>query len=149
MRRLLGANSAFLVQLFVAAAYPIPAQTPGTATAPLREVRVDGQKHLSEAQAVALTGLALGSEVSRSDLQAAADKLSKTGLFDKISYKFETRTGVVVTYHVEESPLILTIFPGLRTPSFPTQFAGNFPTSTALCPRRETPSSKRRKRSKN
>jgi outer membrane protein assembly factor BamA len=110
MRRLLGANSAFLVQVFVAAAYPIPAQTPGTATAPLREVRVDGQKHLSEAQAVALTGLALGSEVSRSDLQAAADKLSKTGLFDKISYKFETRTGVVVTYHVEESPRIPAYF---------------------------------------
>src|SRR6516164_3729176 len=110
MRRLLGGNSPFLVLLFFAAAYPIPAQTPGTATAPLREVRVDGQKHLSEAQAVALTGLALGSEVSRSDLQAGADKLSKSGLFDKVSYKFETRTGVIVTYHVEESPRIPAYF---------------------------------------
>src|SRR6266576_3560540 len=106
----LGANSASLLLLFFGAAGPIPAQTPGPATAPLREVRVEGQKHLSEAQLVALTGLAVGSEVERSDLQAAADKLSKTGLFDKVSYNFETRTGVIVTYHVEESPRIPAYF---------------------------------------
>src|SRR5437867_9345563 len=106
----LGANSASLLLLFFGAAGPIPAQTPGPATAPLREVRVEGQKHLSEAQLVALTGLAVGSEVGRSDLQAAADKLSKTGLFDKVSYNFETRTGVIVTYHVEESPRIPAYF---------------------------------------
>ena len=109
MRRL-GANSASRLLLFFAAASPIPAQTPGTATAPLREVRVDGQKHLSEPQVVAATGLVVGSEVGRSDLQAAADKLSKTGLFDKVSYSFETRTGVIVTYHVEESPRIPVYF---------------------------------------
>ncbi len=110
MRRLLETNSASLLLLFFAAAHPIPAQTPDTATAPLREVRVDGQKHLSEAQTVALTGLVVGSEVARSDLQAAADKLSKTGLFDRVSYNFETRTGVIVTYHVKEAPRIPAYF---------------------------------------
>lgn len=110
MRRLVGANSAFLLLLSIAAAYPIPAQTPGTATAPLREVRVDGQKHLSEAQIVGLTGLIAGSQVGRSDLQVGADNLAKTGLFDKVSYNFETRTGVIVTYHVEESPRIPAYF---------------------------------------
>lgn len=110
MRRLVGANSASLLLLSIAAAYPIPAQTPGTATAPLREVRVDGQKHLSEAQIVGLTGLIAGSQVGRSDLQVVADNLAKTGLFDKVSYNFETRTGVIVTYHVEESPRIPAYF---------------------------------------
>jgi outer membrane protein assembly factor BamA len=110
MRRLLGANSAFLLLLLFAAARPIPAQTRDTATAALREVRVDGQKHLSEVQIVALTGLVVGSQIGRSDLQGAADKLSETGLFDKVSYNFETRTGVVVTYHVEESPRIPAYF---------------------------------------
>lgn len=110
MRRLVGANSASLLLLSIAAAYPIPAQTPGTATAPLREVRVDGQKHLSEAQIVGLTGLIAGSQVGRSDLQVGADNLAKTGLFDKVSYNFETRTGVIVTYHVEESPRIPAYF---------------------------------------
>ena len=110
MRRLIGVNSASLLLLFFAAAYAVPAQTPDTATAPLREVRVDGQKHLSEAQIAALTGLIAGSQVGRSDLQAAADNLAKTGLFDKVSYSFETRTGVIVTYHVEESPRIPAYF---------------------------------------
>lgn len=109
MRRLLGASAASLL-LFFAAAYAMPAQTPDTATAQLREVRVDGQKHLSEAQIVALTGLIAGSQVGRTDLQAAADNLAKTGLFDKVSYNFETRTGVIVTYHVEESPRIPAYF---------------------------------------
>lgn len=110
MRRRLQTNGASLLLLFFAAAGPIPAQTPDTATAALREVRVDGQKHLSEAQVAALTGLVVGSEVGRSDLQAAADQLAKTGLFDKVSYNFETRTGVIVTYHVEESPRIPAYF---------------------------------------
>lgn len=110
MRRLVGANSASLLLLSIAAAYPIRAQTPGTATAPLREVRVDGQRHLSEAQIVGLTGLIAGSQVGRSDLQVGADNLAKTGLFDKVSYNFETRTGVIVTYHVEESPRIPAYF---------------------------------------
>ena len=96
--------------LFLVAAYAVPAQTPDTATAPLREVRVVGQKHLSEAQLVALTGLVAGSQVGRPDLQAGADNLAKTGLFDKVSYNFETRTGVIVTYHVEESPRIPAYF---------------------------------------
>jgi surface antigen-like variable number repeat protein len=85
------------------------AQTPDV-TAALREVRIEGQKHLSEAQVVAITGLTVGSDVGRSDLQAGADKLVQTGLFDKVSYRFETRTGVVVTYHVEESPRVPAYF---------------------------------------
>ncbi len=103
-------SSLLLLVLLLSAACPLPAQTPDTATAPLREVRIDGQKHLSEAEIAALTGLVAGSQVGRSDLQAAADKLSKTGLFDKITYNFETRTGVIVTYHVEESPRIPAYF---------------------------------------
>jgi len=85
------------------------AQTPDV-TASLREVRIEGQKHLSEAQVVAITGLTVGSDVGRADLQAGADKLVQTGLFDKVSYRFETRTGVVVTYHVEESPRVPAYF---------------------------------------
>ncbi|HKW63873.1 MAG TPA: POTRA domain-containing protein [Candidatus Acidoferrum sp.] len=86
------------------------AQTADNVTASLREIHIEGQKHLSEAQISALTGLVPGSQVGRADLQAAADKLTQTGLFDKISYRFETRTGVVVTYQVVESPRIPAYF---------------------------------------
>jgi outer membrane protein assembly factor BamA len=100
------AHLASLSVLLLVAAYPAWPQTPDEATASLREIRADGEKYLSEAQVAALTGLAVGSRVGRADLQAAADKLVQTGLFSKVGYSFQTRSGVVVTYHVEESPRI-------------------------------------------
>lgn len=99
-----------LLLLLTAAVRPLPAQTPENATASLREIRADGQKHLSAAQVAEFTGLTVGSQVGRGDLQTAADKLMQTGLFTKVSYNFETRMGVVVTYHVEESPRIPAYF---------------------------------------
>jgi outer membrane protein assembly factor BamA len=111
MRRHFRTSVFFLLLLLLPAApFPATAQTSDNVTASLREVRIEGQKHLSEAQVVAITGLAAGSEVGRADLQAAADKLVQTGLFDKVSYRFETRTGVVVTYNVEESPRVPAYF---------------------------------------
>src|SRR5215469_962860 len=103
-------TGAGLLFLLTGAVCPSLAQTAGNVTASLREVHIEGQKHLSEAQIVAITGLTVGSEIGRADLQAAADKLTQTGLFDKISYRFETRVGVIVTYHVEESPRIPAYF---------------------------------------
>lgn len=101
---------ASLLLLLLPPARTASAQTPDNATASLHEVRAEGQKFLSEAQVVALTGLAVGAQVGHSDLQAAADKLAQTGLFAKVSYNFETRNGVVVTYHVEESHRIPAYF---------------------------------------
>ena len=105
--RIIGAE---LLLLLTPAVCPSMAQTADNVTASLREVRIEGQKHLSEAQIVAITGLTVGSQIGRADLQAAADKLTQTGLFDKVSYRFETRTGVIVTYRVEESPRIPAYF---------------------------------------
>ena len=103
-------TGARLLLLLTAAVSSSLAQTADNVTASLREVHIEGQKHISEAQISALTGLVVGSQIGRADLQAAADKLVQTGLFDKISYLFETRTGVIVTYHVEESPRIPAYF---------------------------------------
>src|SRR5690348_17888417 len=101
---------AALLLLLTAAVSPSLAQTVDNVTTSLREVHIEGQKHLSEAQIVTITGLTICSQVGRADLQAGADKLVKTGLFDKVSYRFETRTGVVVTYNVVESPRIPAYF---------------------------------------
>jgi outer membrane protein insertion porin family len=104
------AGLGFLSLFLLPAAFPQAPQTPDNATAPLREVHADGQKLLSEAQVVALTGLVAGSQVGRADLQTAADKLVQSGLFAKVSYNFQTRTGLFATYHVEESPRIPAYF---------------------------------------
>src|SRR5580765_4602143 len=74
-------------------------------TAGLREVRVEGAKHLTEAQIASLTGLASGAQVGRKELQEAADALVRTGLFAKVNFKFDTHNdNLVVTFHIEENP---------------------------------------------
>src|SRR5712691_7744625 len=106
-RARLGILSVFLSQVV----FPAFAQTPDTTMAPLREVHVDGEKLLSEAQVVAITGLVAGALVGRNDLQTGADKLVQSGIFAKVSYNFQTRfAGVLVTYHVEEAPRIPAYF---------------------------------------
>ncbi len=102
--------SAFL-PLVLTARFPASSQTPDAASTALREVHAEGEKLLTEAQVVTITGLIPGTQIGRNDLQAAADKLVQSGLFAKVSYNFQTRlAGVVVTYHVEESPRIPAYF---------------------------------------
>ena len=73
-------------------------------TATLREVRVEGAKHLTEAQIVPLTGLAPGVQVGRKELQDAADALVRTGLFAKVNFKYDTHNdNLVATFHIEEN----------------------------------------------
>jgi len=73
-------------------------------TATLREVRVEGQKHLAEEQIASLTGLARGAQVGRKELQDAGDALVRTGLFAKVNFKYDTHNdSLVVTFHVEEN----------------------------------------------
>lgn len=73
--------------------------------AELREVRSEGQKVLTEAQIATLSGLQPGTQVGRTALQTAADKLVNSGLFSTVKYDYKTRNdGVTLTFHVAESP---------------------------------------------
>jgi outer membrane protein assembly factor BamA len=83
------------------------AQTAGSGTAELREVKSDGQKKLTEGQIAGLTGLQTGTQVGREDLQKAADKLVASGLFATVKYDFKTRVeGLTLDFHVTESPRV-------------------------------------------
>jgi outer membrane protein assembly factor BamA len=83
------------------------AQTAGSGTAELREVKSDGQKKLTEGQIAGLTGLQTGTQVGRDDLQKAADKLVASGLFATVKYDFKTRAeGLTLSFHVTESPWV-------------------------------------------
>src|SRR5260370_28842802 len=90
---------------------PASAQTPDASTSALREVHAEGEKLLTEAQVIAITGLTTGAQIGKNDLQTAADKLVQSGLFATVSYNFQTKVaGVFVTYRVEESPRIPVYF---------------------------------------
>ena len=100
-----------LLLLLLPPGFPASAQAPDVATAPLREVHTDGEKLLTEAQVIAITGLVTGAQVGRNDLQAAADRLVQSGLFAKVSFNFQTKAaGILVTFHLEESPRIPVYF---------------------------------------
>ncbi len=100
------------------------AQAPDAAAAPLREVHAEGERLLTEAQVITITGLVTGAQIARNDLQAAADRLVQSGLFAKVSYNFQTKiAGVLVTYHVQESPRIPVYFDNL--PWFTDSELGN------------------------
>ncbi|MGB7847098.1 MAG: POTRA domain-containing protein [Candidatus Acidiferrum sp.] len=82
--------------------------SPATAypqTATLKAIHAEGTKTFTEEQIATLSGLAIGSQVGRQELQDAADLLLRSGLFAKISYKFDTHNdAVTLTFHVEETP---------------------------------------------
>jgi outer membrane protein insertion porin family len=87
------------------------AQTPAPANANLHEIRAEGLKTLSDTQIIALSQLEKGSQVGKSELQAAADRLLQTGMFAKVNYSFQTRgDGLTVTFQLEEAPRVPVYF---------------------------------------
>lgn len=102
--------------LFAAPAFAqsdTPASAPANpnATAILREVRFEGLAKLTQDQAIALTGLTVGSQVSRKDLQDAADRLVATGLFTNVKYDFHTHNAdLTLVFHVDDSPRLPVLF---------------------------------------
>src|SRR6516164_1096448 len=68
-------------------------------TATLLEIHTGGLKTLA--------GLTPGTQVSREDLQAAADALVRSGLFAKVSYNFSTHNdALTLNFHLEENARI-------------------------------------------
>src|SRR5258708_8916719 len=90
----------FTAFLAILVSPPLHAQT-----STLREVRVEGAKHLTEPQIVSLTGLAPGSQVGRKELQDAADALGRTVLFAKVYFQSDTHNAnLLVPLHISGSP---------------------------------------------
>ena len=93
---------------------PLKAQTPTPATANLHEIRTQGLKTLTEPQITALSQLEKGSQVGKSELQAAADRLLQTGMFAKVNYTFQTRgEDLTVIFQLEEAPRVPVYFDNL------------------------------------
>src|SRR3984893_10019374 len=103
-----------LATVFAVSTWAQTAPPAAVSTAPLREIRTQGLKSLSEPQVAAISGLQIGAQVGKDDLQAAADKLVQSGLFAKVRYNFQSRTdGVALTFHVEEAPRVPAYYDNL------------------------------------
>jgi outer membrane protein assembly factor BamA len=106
--------AAFAILLSASVAHAQTQSAAPASTAALREVRADGLKSLTQPQILTISGLQIGAEVGRDDLQAAADKLVQSGLFAHVTYKFQSRAdGLIVTFQLEETERIPAYFDNL------------------------------------
>ncbi|HEY2823589.1 MAG TPA: POTRA domain-containing protein [Candidatus Acidoferrum sp.] len=93
---------------------PAPAAAQNNSTAVLREIKADGLKSFTNEQVAALSGLQIGQQVGRDDLQGGADKLVQSGVFAHVKYNFQSRAdGIVVTFHLEEADRMPAYFDNL------------------------------------
>src|ERR1700733_11573645 len=93
---------------------PPPSAAQNNSTAALREVKSDGLKTFTNDQVTALSGLQIGQQVGKDDLQAAADKLVQSGLFAHVRYNFNSRAdGLVLLFHLEEAERMPAYFDNL------------------------------------
>src|SRR5580692_11520090 len=93
---------------------PPPSAAQNNSTAVLREVKSDGLKTLTNDQVTSLSGMQIGQQVGKDDLQAAADKLVQSGAFAHVKYNFQSRAdGLVVIFHLEEAERIPSYFDNL------------------------------------
>lgn len=106
--------AAFAILLSASVAHAQTQSAAPASTAALREIRADGLKSLTQPQILTISGLQIGAEVGRDDLQAAADKLVQSGLFAHVTYKFQSRAdGLIVTFQLEETERIPAYFDNL------------------------------------
>ena len=81
------------------------------ATSRLDSVQVTGSSRFPSAQLAAATGLQVGTQVSRDDLQKAANTLAQLGPFITVDYRFSsTDSGVRVEYQVTDGPEVPVSF---------------------------------------
>jgi outer membrane protein assembly factor BamA len=103
-----------MVSIAGAQAPPTPTAAQNNSTAVLREVKSDGLKTFTNDQVTAISGLQIGQQVGKDDLQGAADKLVQSGLFAHVKYNFNSRAdGLVVLFHLEEAERIPAYFDNL------------------------------------
>ncbi|MDE3170252.1 MAG: hypothetical protein KGL75_08915, partial [Acidobacteriota bacterium] len=96
----------------VAGAAQAGAQAPSdSASATLASIEVTGSRRFTSAQIAPSTGLKVGSQITRADLQQAANALAQLGPFTNVQYRFGSEpTGVVVQFQVADAPAVPVFF---------------------------------------
>src|SRR5262245_20839099 len=70
----------------------------------LGDLQVVGMHRYTAEEVTKVSALEIGNRVSIPDLDAAAERMAKTGLFKKVSYRWSaTEDRLVVTFEIQES----------------------------------------------
>lgn len=85
------------------AAKCVDAQSAGAA-GKIGAIHVDGQKTLTAEQVIAATGLRAGQDFDPQQLNAAAERLGKSGAFSDVTYSYVSQAGLLaIDFKVEEA----------------------------------------------
>lgn len=106
---------AFACALLMTASAAIPRRGPQAqsegGSARLASIEVGGSKRFTSEQIAPSTGLKIGSQITRTDLQQAANTLAQLGPFTNVQYRFASQpTGVVVQFQVADALAIPVFF---------------------------------------
>ncbi len=70
-----------------------------------------GSKRFSSSEIVAATGLAVGQQVTKQDMQAAANRLAQTGLFSSVNYRYSSQgVKVALAFQVADARTLPVTF---------------------------------------
>lgn len=89
-----------------------PAKTQSEAgSATLASVEVTGSKRFTSAQIAPAIGLKIGSQITRTDVQQAANTLAQLGPFTNVQYRYSSRSdGVVLQFQVADATAVPVFF---------------------------------------
>lgn len=74
-------------------------------------IKVSGSQRFSSAKIATETGLTIGQEIKKEDLQAAANRLVQLGIFSDVRYRFSTQTGTIdIEFQVTDGPSMAPLF---------------------------------------
>jgi outer membrane protein assembly factor BamA len=86
-------------------------QSTPTATAKVAEIKVNGSQKHSATELAAASGIKVGDVVTKEQLQAAANRLAKSGLVANVTYEFTTDTaGVHLVFNVRDAEVVPVMF---------------------------------------
>jgi outer membrane protein assembly factor BamA len=85
---------------------------------PVERLTVEGNRNYTREQVLAVAGLKVGQLAGKAEFEAARDRLTATGVFETVGYKFEpgpNKQGFVASFQVTEvEPAYPVRFEGLR-----------------------------------
>lgn len=77
---------------------------------PLREIVIEGAQHFDKDRIQAETGLHVGDMVNEADFQKAVARLTETGVFETLSYRFGPKDGgYSLTFEVDEVDQVFSV----------------------------------------
>ena len=105
----------------------------------LASIQVSGSHRLPADQVAVVSGLSIGQSVTVQDLQSAADRLSELGLFDHVTYEYQTTSETIaVTFVVEETaklrPCVFDNFVWMPTEELLSRLQAEIPLFTGVAP---------------